>query len=106
MSPFTVKADPIVTLREVGVCFRQRTGLLKHQDFWALENVSLNLYHGETLGVIGRNGAGKTSLLKVIAGIIAPNRGYLINDKNLLFRDESQARFFNRNSSEPRHPLD
>ncbi len=81
MSPFTKKVNPIVTLREVGVCFRQRTGLLKHRDFWALKNVSLNLYHGETLGVIGRNGAGKTSLLKVIAGIITPNRGCLINKK-------------------------
>lgn len=70
---------PILTLRDVGLCFRQRVGLLKHRDFWALNNVSLDLYQGETLGVIGRNGAGKTSLLKVIAGVIAPNRGCVIN---------------------------
>jgi lipopolysaccharide transport system ATP-binding protein len=73
-------AVPIVSLEDVGLYFRQRTGLLKHRDFWALKKVSLNLYHGETLGVVGRNGAGKTSLLKVIAGVISPNRGCIINN--------------------------
>ncbi len=79
MRSFSHNMGPILSLRDVGLCFRQRVGLLKHRDFWALKNVSLDLYQGETLGVIGRNGAGKTSLLRVIAGVIAPNRGYVIN---------------------------
>ena len=40
-----------------------------------VERVSLQLYEGETLGVIGRNGCGKTSMLQLMAGIMAPNSG-------------------------------
>lgn len=43
--------------------------------YWALKNVSFNLFHGETLGVIGRNGVGKSTLLRLLAGIIAPDKG-------------------------------
>lgn len=41
----------------------------------ALENVSFNLREGDRLAVVGHNGSGKTSLLKVIAGIYAPAKG-------------------------------
>ena len=43
---------------------------LRHQEFWAVENASLELRRGETLGLIGPNGAGKTTLLKMINGLI------------------------------------
>jgi ABC-type polysaccharide/polyol phosphate transport system ATPase subunit len=42
----------------------------------ALAGVSLSVAPGETLGIVGRNGAGKTSTLKVLAGIIPLQRGY------------------------------
>ena len=67
---------PIVSLHSVGVCYRGRGGLLGRADeYWALEDVSFEVYPGETVGLIGRNGSGKTTLLKAIAGIIAPDRG-------------------------------
>ncbi|GAB3282139.1 ABC transporter ATP-binding protein [Parahaliea aestuarii] len=40
-----------------------------------LEDVSLTLTEGETLGVIGRNGCGKTTILRLMGGIIAPTKG-------------------------------
>ena len=40
-----------------------------------LNDVSLEIRRGETLGVIGRNGAGKTTMLRLMAGILAPNKG-------------------------------
>ncbi len=43
--------------------------------FWALEDASFDLHAGETLGVIGENGAGKSVLLKVLARITPPTRG-------------------------------
>lgn len=45
------------------------------ETFWALEDVSFDLRAGETLGVIGENGAGKSVLLKILARITPPTRG-------------------------------
>ena len=44
-------------------------------DQLVLDQVSLKLYRGETLGVIGKNGCGKTTILRVMAGILAPTSG-------------------------------
>lgn len=71
--------EPIVKLENVGVCFSRRQGLFRRSAFWALENISLNLYHGETLGVVGGNGAGKTTLLKILSGILEPSTGCYTN---------------------------
>ena len=45
------------------------------QLFWALKDISFNSVEGETLGLIGRNGAGKTTMLKIIARITRPSQG-------------------------------
>ena len=44
-------------------------------DFLALKNISFEVMEGEVLGIIGRNGVGKSTLLRVIAGIYAPDAG-------------------------------
>lgn len=67
----------ILEAHNVGLSYRQRTGVLKFQNFWALEDVSFTLNSGETLGIIGANGAGKSTLLRMIAGITEPDRGQL-----------------------------
>lgn len=46
-----------------------------HTDFWAVQDVSLRLERGETLGVVGANGSGKSTLLQIIAGITLPTGG-------------------------------
>ena len=48
---------------------------LRPDEFWAVDNVSLELARGECLGLIGRNGAGKTTLLKMLNGLIKPDTG-------------------------------
>ena len=66
----------IARLDHVGLGYRRQGGLpWKRETFWALEDVSFTLNQGDTLGIIGRNGAGKSSLLRVISGIINPDRG-------------------------------
>ena len=50
-------------------------GTLVYSDFWALSDVSFAIGKGEVLGIVGRNGAGKSSLLKVIAGVLEATQG-------------------------------
>lgn len=50
-------------------------GKLHYEEFTALSQVSFNVKKGETFGLIGRNGAGKSTMLKIIAGILKPTEG-------------------------------
>ena len=51
------------------------TGRAQHRSHWALRDVSFELRRGQCIGVIGDNGAGKSSLLKLLAGTLQPTRG-------------------------------
>ncbi len=46
-----------------------------HTEFWALKNITFNIQKGETVGIVGRNGSGKSSLLQLICSILKPNEG-------------------------------
>ena len=70
---FRMNADKIMSLKEfVTAALR---GKLEYQDFTDLDHVSFEVKKGETFGLIGRNGAGKSTILKVISGILKPTSG-------------------------------
>ncbi len=48
---------------------------LNSEQFWALRDVSFDVPEGQTLGLLGPNGSGKTTMLKIIAGILRANEG-------------------------------
>lgn len=48
---------------------------IQKDELWALRNVSFSLEEGETLGIIGNNGAGKPTLLKILSRITKPTGG-------------------------------
>ncbi|PHS58173.1 MAG: ABC transporter ATP-binding protein [Sulfurimonas sp.] len=49
-----------------------------HKEFTSNKDISFDLYEGETLGIIGVNGAGKSTILKLIAGVISQTSGEII----------------------------
>jgi ABC-type polysaccharide/polyol phosphate transport system ATPase subunit len=50
-------------------------GTLSAREFWALQDVNFEVRRGEAFGIIGSNGAGKSTILKLITGIMRPTRG-------------------------------
>lgn len=50
---------------------------LQDKEFWALQDVSFKLGHGDALAIIGPNGSGKSTALKLLSGILKPDRGSL-----------------------------
>lgn len=62
---------PVDSLKEL--IFRRQY----HEKFWVLKDVSFCCEPGEVLGVVGDNGAGKSSLLKLLAGTMQPTQGEL-----------------------------
>lgn len=79
---FRMNNDRILSLKEfVTTALR---GKLEYQDFTALEDVSFTVNKGETLGLIGRNGAGKSTMLKVISGILKPSEGSVVTHGNVV----------------------
>lgn len=61
---------PSDRLKEVILPYKKR-----HKDFIALDNVSFNVRKGEILGIIGKNGSGKSTILKIITNVLTPTSG-------------------------------
>lgn len=88
-------ADPIISARDLGIQFsrsRKRRSKIRElvtgrdklgpaapgNDYWPLRHVSFDIEPGEAVGVIGRNGTGKSTLLKLIAGVLIPDEGTVV----------------------------
>ena len=83
-------ADPVIIFENISVRYRvphERVSGIKeyiirrvqrriqHDEFWALQGVSFEVPRGEIFGIIGRNGAGKSTSLKLIARVLFPTQG-------------------------------
>jgi len=69
----------LISLQNVSLSYTVRAGMFKWSKYMPLSDISFDLHRGETVGIIGRNGAGKSTLLRLIAGILEPDRGQIIN---------------------------
>lgn len=70
---YRLPSEKIPTLKEYVI--RSLRGQVKHQTFWALQNINIEVYPGEVFGIIGPNGAGKSTLLKVVSRVLRPTKG-------------------------------
>jgi ABC-2 type transport system ATP-binding protein len=52
----------------------------KYDDFTAVDNVSFNITQGEIVGLLGHNGAGKTTIMKMLTGFLEPTAGTIVID--------------------------
>ena len=73
----------LMRLDNIGVSYPQRQGFLKRAGYWALQDISFSIFHGETVGIIGRNGVGKTTLLRLLSNIISPDKGRILREHGL-----------------------
>jgi len=71
----------------------------RFDDFSALKNVSLNVPKGQIYGFIGRNGAGKTTFMRILCGLMQPSKGSICMDGRLSFLPQN-VRFRDRMSGE------
>ena len=63
---------PVDRLKEI---FNPKKNLA--EKFWALQDINLKVYKGQTLGIVGRNGSGKSTLLQIIVGTLTPTMGHV-----------------------------
>lgn len=73
---YRVYAKPIDRLKES----LTRGHLKRHQEFWAIKDVSFEIEKGTTTGIIGPNGSGKSTLLQIITGTLEPTHGSVYYD--------------------------
>ena len=71
-TPEKLNADRYVLIENVDMTFSTKKG-----DFNALTNINLNIKEGEFVSIIGHSGCGKSTVLNLIAGLLAPTKGHL-----------------------------
>ena len=70
---FRMTTQKVDSIKEFAI--RKMKKQLHYVDFMALDNISFNVGKGEVVGIIGLNGSGKSTTLKLISGILKPTEG-------------------------------
>ena len=78
---FNLMEEKVDTLKEYIV--KLMKGKLMYNEFVALNDVSFSIDKGEAFGLVGFNGAGKSTMLKVLAGVLKPTEGQVIVRGNI-----------------------
>lgn len=75
--------DMLLTADNIEYAYSSRIWGFKRLNYPVLKGLNFQIRRGETLGIMGRNGCGKSSLLRILNGVIAPTGGQLIYDKRI-----------------------
>ncbi len=77
---FKREKDESTSIKELLI--RTLKGQRSYEMFRALDDVSFDIYKGEVVGIIGTNGSGKSTILKIISGALSPTKGKVEVDKS------------------------
>jgi peptide/nickel transport system ATP-binding protein len=67
---------PLLSARNLRMRFKVRGGMFgRATDFYAVDDVSFDLYKGETLGIVGESGSGKSTLSRMVMRLLEPTEG-------------------------------
>ena len=72
---FNLGVEKNFSLKQAFIEFFSFKKKKKKDFFWALKDISFNVKEGEVVGLIGSNGAGKSTMLKVVSGVMKPTTG-------------------------------
>ena len=75
---FNMSKEKLESLKEYFLKFIKRQ--LYFEDFIALDNISFDIKKGDVFGIVGLNGCGKSTTLKIISGILKPTKGTVETD--------------------------
>ncbi len=90
-------SNPILEIKNLSKYYQINTGLFStsKEKVYAVNNVNLNLYKGESLGLVGESGCGKTTLGRSVLRLIEPNAGQIIyNGVDLLSLNSQTLRSY------------
>lgn len=73
---FNIANEKIQSMKEYFIKAVKRE--LMYREFIAVDDVSFKVYRGDVFGLVGTNGSGKSTMLKVIAGVLEPSKGTCI----------------------------
>ncbi len=74
--------DKLMSLKAYAIAAAKKE--LKFKEFWVFKDVSFEVKKGDVVGIIGRNGAGKSTILKIISGVLAPTEGNVETHGNVV----------------------
>lgn len=93
MPNFVADLGPLLSVRDLRVVFRTRTGLGRRADLAAVDGVSFDVPHRTTLGVVGESGSGKSTMGRAILGIDPVSSGEVqLEGQSLLALNRNQKR--------------
>ena len=86
----TQQSKKLLEIENLRKYFPVKAGLFRKDYVQAVQDVSLHIFEGEPLGIVGESGCGKTTLGRTILRLYAPTSGKIVYDGETIFDSEQK----------------